>query len=274
MNKVVILGAKGMVGMQLSKLLPEAIAFDKDTLDVTNEEALRAKLMEIKPEVIINCVAYNNVDGAEANREQAFLLNFDVVKSLYKIANEINAILVHFSTGYVFDGQASSYNENATTFALSAYAESKAAGEAAAQQAKKYYLIRTNAIFGPAGDSEHSKKSFVDIMLSLAQKMPSLKVVNDEINSITYAPDLAKSVVELIKAKPPFGIYHLVNEGFATWYEFAKEIFSIKNINIEVTPVPGSEFPRPAKRPARAVINNTKLPKLRTWQEALKEYLK
>lgn len=271
--QIVILGAKGMVGQQLVKLLPDAFAFDREGLDVTNFDLLRSKLIEIKPDVIINCVAYNDVDGAETNREQAFLLNFDVVKNLFKIANELNATLVHFSTGYVFHGMAEGYNEKAEPFALSAYAESKAAGEAAAKFAKKYYLIRTNVVFGPPGTSEHSKKSFVDIMLSLSGK-PELKVVNDETNSITYAPDLAKNVVELLKSNAPFGIYHIVNEGQATWYEFATEIFRQKGVAIKLIPVPGTEFPRPAKRPVRVVLNNTKLPKLRTWQEALKEYLK
>lgn len=272
--KAVILGAKGMVGQQLAKVLPDAFTFDRETLDATDPDLLKAKLSEVKPEVIFNCIAYNDVDGAETNRDQAFLINSELVKNLSEIANELDAVVVHFSTGYVFDGQAESYNEEAKASPVSIYAESKAAGEEnLLAKAKKYYLVRTNVVFGPPGSSEHSKKSFVDIMLGLAEK-PELKVVNDETNSITYAPDLAKSVVELVNSGAPFGVYHIVNEGFATWYELAQEIFNQKGIVIKLIPVPGTEFPRPAKRPAHAVINNTKLPKLRTWQEALIEYLK
>ncbi len=274
MNNILILGAKGMVGGQLHKLLPGATAWDRTELDVTDSAAAHKALTELKPTVVINCVAFNDVDGAETNRDTAFRLNTEVVRTLAGVCNEIDATLVHFSTGYVFDGNQNNYNEDSAPNPISVYAESKLAGEQIVQTiAKKYYLVRTNAVFGPAGESEASKTSFVDLMLNLEKKMPELKAVVDETNSITYAPDLAAAVINLIEANQPYGIYHITNEGFANWYDFAKQIFTITGSTVTLTPVPGTEFPRAAKRAGRIVINNTKLPKLRPWQEALKEYL-
>ncbi len=272
-DKIVILGAKGMVGGQLSLLLPHATALDRDQLDITDEASVRDMLTNLQPDVVINCVAYNDVDGAETNRDAAFLLNATVVKTLAKICNNVTATLVHFSTGYVFDGTQDCYIESDSTHPLSVYAKSKTAGEQAALEAKRHYLIRTNVIFGPHGESALSKKSFVDLMLSLAEKNSTIKAVSDEINSITYAPDLAAATVAIIKGQTPYGIYHIVNGGFASWFEFAQQIFGIKNIAVTVMPVPASDFPRPARRPGRIILKNTLFPRLRPWQEALQEYL-
>ncbi len=273
MTKQLILGAKGMLGGQLHKLLPDAIAMDRGELDVTNAGAVREKLTHMKPDCIINCVAFNDVDGAETKRDIAFLLNAEVVKNLATLANELDATLVHFSTGYVFDGAQDAYTENDMPHPLSVYAESKAAGEQEALKAARHYVIRTNVIFGPSGESEMSKKSFVDLMLGLAAKTDTIKAVSDEVNSITYAPDLAQATVAIIKGEAPYGIYHIINDGQASWYEFAKEIFAVKNLPVTVIPVSSTEFPRPAKRPARIVLANTSFPRLRPWQEALHEYL-
>lgn len=274
MDKVVILGARGMVGGQLRKLLPEATSLDRDTLDATDESALRHTLLELRPTVIINCIAYNDVDGAESNRDAAFRLNETLPANLARISNELGALLIQYSTGYVFGENQQSYNEDDTPHPLSIYAQSKLAGEQAVKNtAARYYIIRTNTVFGPAGESASSKTSFVDLMLNLAKTKTELKLVNDEVNSITYAPDLAKATIGMIETKPAYGIYHITNEGSASWYEFAQQIFSIKSTPITLLPVAGTEFPRPAKRAHRYVINNTKLPALRSWQSALQEYL-
>jgi dTDP-4-dehydrorhamnose reductase len=270
---IVILGASGLVGTQLQKQLPQAVALDRKEINVTDEIALKHKLLELRPEVIINCVAYNNVDGAEDNPVLAYRLNAELVQNLVQIANELDATLVHFSTGYVFDGKKESYQETDAPAPLSLYAKSKLEGEKFAQKAHKYFLIRTNLVFGPAGKSELSKQTFVDLMLGLAQKKQEFQMVNDEINSITYAADLAASVKKLLHGQFAYGIYHIVNAGEASWYDFAKEIFAIKNLPIKLEPVSSQQFTRPAKRPARAVLANNKFPPLRLWQEALKEYL-
>jgi dTDP-4-dehydrorhamnose reductase len=290
---VVILGAAGTLGQQLGLVFPNALLLDRAELDVTDYAAVRAKLSSISDlSAVLNCVAYNDVDGAETNRDIAMKLNAEVPAKLAELCKELDVTLVHYSTGFVFDGTKDTYSEDDQTAPLSVYAESKAAGEQAViNSGAAYYLIRTNVLFGPKGASEASKPAFVDIMMNVAKKTNVIKVVDDETYSITYAPDLARSTKELLTGGQETGIYHIVNSGYASWYGLATELFtdlgfSIKTENpgegsdttpdgknITLLPVPGTEFPRPAKRPARVVLNNTKLPALRSWQEALQEYL-
>jgi dTDP-4-dehydrorhamnose reductase len=135
-------------------------------------------------------------------------------------------------------------------------------------------VVRTAVIFGPKGASELSKKSFVDLMLDLAAKRDTIEAVADEVNSVTYAADLAASTRGLLEAAPPAGIYHVTNRGGASWYDFAREIYRIAGKSTTVLPVPSTRFPRKAKRPARAVLLNTQLPPLRPWQEALADFLR
>jgi dTDP-4-dehydrorhamnose reductase len=276
MEKVLILGYKGMLGGELMKVFGnEAVGWDREDIDATATEDLRLKIKDLSPGIVINCVAYNDVDGAEQNQDSAFKLNSDVPENLAKICKELGIILVHFSTNYVFDGQKGEYAETDAPSPLSVYAKSKYQGELAVQKnCEKFYLIRTAVLFGPKGQSEKSKKSFVDIMLGLALKESQVKVINDEINSFTYAVDLAQAVKLLLVQDRPFGIYHLTNSGLASWYDLAKEIFKIKNIKIELLPVLSSEFPRKAIRPKKSVLLNTKFLALRPWQEALSDFLK
>ncbi len=273
--KILVLGSKGMLGAQLMRVFGnDAVGWDRNDCDVTNTEDLKFKIKELKPAVIINCVAYNNVDGAEENKDAAFKLNAELPKNLAEISKELNIILVHFSTNHVFDGIEGEYEESALPNPISVYAKSKLKGEWEIQQGTdKFYLIRTAVIFGPKGESELSKKSFVDIMLDLSQKTQDVKAVSDEINSTTYAVDLAGQIKLLLTEGAPYGIYHITNTGFGSWYDFAKEIFKILGKQINLIPVLSEEFPRAAVRPKKAVLINTKLPDLRPWQEALSDFL-
>lgn len=272
---VVILGAHGTLGQQLALVFPQALSFDREDLDVTNEVAVREKLSKISNlSAVINCVAFNDVDGAEIAKEPVFLLNATVPGQLATLCKELGVVFVHYSTGYVFAGDQDSYNETDQPRAISVYAESKIKGEQAViASGAQYYLIRTNVLFGPKGKSDVSKPSFVDIMVNLSKKTNTIKAVDDEVNSITYAPDLAVATKSLLETDQPKGIYHIVNSGYATWYGLAAEIFDDLGVPITLVPVAGTEFPRPAKRPARIVLTNNKLPALRAWQDALKEYL-
>jgi len=274
-NKILVLGSKGMLGGQLMEVFgSEAVGWDRSEADVMQVESLKLKVESLKPSIIINCVAYNDVDGAEDNRELAFLLNSQVPKNLSEIANACTSTLVHFSTNYVFDGEKGEYGETDGAHPLSVYGQSKAEGEKQIIiSCKKYYIIRTAVLFGPKGQSELSKKSFVNLMLELSQKTDTIKAVSTEVNSITYTKDLAQMVKVLLFQNSPYGIYHLTNSGQASWYDYAKEIFAITKKSINLIPVSRSEFPRKAKTPQKAVLINTKLPNLRPWQEALREFL-
>lgn len=273
---VIILGAKGMLGGELKKVFPGAVAWDREDIDATDTEGLRQKIssLTLQPSALINCVAFNDVDGAEERREVAFLLNGETPGRLAGLAKELGIPFVHFSSNYVFDGESGEYREDDAPQPLSAYGESKAAGERAVQQqGGRYYIVRTAVLFGPKGESELSKKSFIDIMLELSQKTDTVRAVSDEVNSVTFAKDLAEHVKMLVEGGSPAGIYHVTNSGQASWLDLAREIFSITGKDIKLEPVPSTEFPRKAIRPKKSVLLNTKLPTIRPWQVALREFL-
>jgi len=276
MRRVLILGSKGTLGGQLMKLYPEAVGWDREDIDVLDYPSLRANIgsLGFTPDAVVNCVAFNDVDGAEDRPAPAFALNADFVGELAGHARDMRVPLVHYSTNYVFDGLQGEYAEADAPAPLSVYGRSKLRGEQMAAASGAWcYVVRTAVIFGPKGTSGLSKKSFVDIMLDLSAKRDSIQVVSDEINSLTYAPDLAASTVRLLGALPPPGIYHLTNSGGASWFDFAQKIFRIAGKNVTVLPVPSSHFPRKAARPPKAILLNTKLPPLRPWKAALAEFL-
>lgn len=266
-----------MLGGELMRVFGGgAVGWDRGDCDVTDFENLKSKILNFKPlpQVIINCAAYNDVDGSEDNRDLAFKLNADVPKNLAEICKELDIIFVHFSTNYIFDGISGEYNESDAPKPLSVYGKSKHEGEREVQKySDKYYIIRTAVLFGPKGESGLSKKSFVDIMLDSGEKQSEIKVITDEINSITYSVDLATQVKLLLDQSKPYGIYHITNSGFGSWYDLAKEIFSITGKNVNLIPLLSEDFLRKAMRPKKAVLLNTKLAPLRPWREALKKFL-
>jgi dTDP-4-dehydrorhamnose reductase len=276
MERVLILGSKGTLGGQLMKLYPEAVGWDREDVDVLDYPALGAKLggLGFSPGAVVNCVAFNDVDAAEDRPEQAFALNADFVGELARYTKEMGVPLVHYGTNYVFDGAQGEYAEGDTPAPLSVYGRSKLRGEQmAATRGGWCYVVRTAVIFGPKGASDVSKKSFVDIMLDLSAKRDTIQAVSDEINSVTYAPDLAAGTRHLLDRLPPPGIYHVTNSGGASWFDFAQEIFRIAGKDVTVLPVPSTHFPRKAARPPKAILLNTKLPPVRPWKAALAEFL-
>ena len=280
--KVLILGAKGNLGGQLVKVFgSEATSWDREDLDITNREEVAAKISGLKPEVIINAIAYNAVDKCEADEAEKVLaqkLNGEAVGYLAEAALAINAVFIHYSTDYVFSGEdKGGYDEDAKPGPISNYGASKLLGEGILHtksvQGLKYYLIRTSKLFGPKGESEFSKPSFFDIMLNLAKEKEELKAVDVEFSCFTYTVDLARRTKELLEKEYPFGVYHLVNSGPATWYGAAAQLFKIAGIRVKLIAVGSEEFPRPAQRPKFSVLLNTKTPPLRDLSEALAEYL-
>lgn len=274
--RVLILGCKGTLGGQLMKLYPQAIGWDREDVDVLNFPAFSARVTGLGPvpDAIVNCVAFNDVDGAEDRPEQAFALNQEFPGNLARFARELGVPLVHYSSNYVFDGVRGEYVETDTPTPLSAYGRSKWGGEkCVGESGVAGYIVRTAVIFGPKGTSDLSKKSFVDLMRDLSATRDTIQAVADEINSVTYAPDLAAATHSLLERLPEPGIYHLTNSGGASWFDLAREIFRIAGKSINLLPVPSTHFPRKALRPAKAILHNTRLPALRPWQDALAEFL-
>jgi len=274
-TKILILGAKGMLGQDLSKVLADynLILWDRQEIDIADEYQVNKKIIDLKPQIIINCAAYTAVDDCEMHKELALRINNQAVGYLALAAKKIGAIIVQISTDYVFDGKnKNGYVEDSQEFGpVNFYGESKLLGEKSLKNiAAKYYLVRTSWLYGQNG------KNFVETMLNLGQEKKELKVVNDQFGKPTYTVDLAHQILYILDNALPFGIYHATNEtkeGGISWHEFANKIFELANLDVKAIPCISQEFPRPAERPAYSALINTKLPKIRDWQIALKEYL-
>ncbi|MGE7943746.1 dTDP-4-dehydrorhamnose reductase [Lysinibacillus xylanilyticus] len=275
--KIMVTGANGQLGQELVKQLSnsqhELYAFTKQELDITNIEQVTTICNNVQPDIIINAAAYTNVDGAETNRELAFQINATGQRNLAVAAEKIGAKICYISTDYVFNGQADSpYNEYMNVEPIGVYGQSKYTGEFLTQTlSTKYFIVRTAWVYGEFGPN------FVKTMLRLAEEKTEIGVVHDQIGSPTYTVDLAEFLIELLQTEK-YGIYHCTNSGICSWYEFAKEIFSIANKNVNVNPLTSEQFPRPAKRPAYSVLGDLALkvngftPR-RHWKEALYEYI-
>lgn len=258
--KTLIIGAGGMLGKDLSTFFPDAIKLTHSELDITDEARVQSVIGDLKPDVVINAAAYTNVDGCEDNRELAFNINGKALEYIAKSCSNAGAILVHYSTDYVFDGSKNEYVESDTTNPINTYGESKLLGEKnIIENMINYRIIRTSWLFGLHG------KNFVETMIKLSSEMQTVKVVNDQFGKPTFTLDLARKTPELIKHPP--GIYHITNEGSCSWYELARA--TIEN----VVPCSTDEFPRKAKRPKYSILRNTKTSPMRPWNEALCEYL-
>lgn len=279
MKKILVIGKNGNLGSELVRQLQREtvtlVAWDKEELNITNAADGAKKIGALQPDVVFNCAAYNNVDAAEVDSSLATSINGDAPGFIAQACADAGAIFVHYSSDYVFNGESpAGYSETSQPQPINAYGQSKLLGEQAIQKnTDKFYIIRTSWLFGTKGSSPASKPSFVDTMLALAKTKPELKLVSDEQSRPTYIADLAVASIALAESGRSYGIYHIVNEGTASWYELAREAFSRKGLAVVTHPVSSSEFPRAAQRPRYGFLNNTKLPALRTWQEALAEYL-
>ena len=281
---ILILGAKGNLGSQLNIAFADdydTVSWDRDDFNVLEFETLKARIRELRPELIINTVAFNAVDKCEDKTGfvQAVDLNVKLVAVLADLAIELNSILIHYSSDYVFSGteEKQFFLEDETPNPINKYGETKFMGEFELKKRESkglnYYLIRTSKLFGPPGDSEFSKPSFFDVMGSLAIKGSEVTVVNEEMSCFTYTPDLARATKRLWELKVPFGVYHLINEGPCTWYQAVKEFFYLKKINPKLRAIRSEDLLRSARRPKFSVLKNVKLKKMRSFSNALAEYV-
>ncbi|MGD0081495.1 MAG: dTDP-4-dehydrorhamnose reductase [Methanoregula sp.] len=257
---MVIFGTNGMLGHALSEVLPDAIHLGHPDVDITDEIPVKKVILRERPFAVINAAAYTDVDGCEENQDLAREVNGRAPGYIAAACSEAGALLVHYSTDYVFDGTRRDYQEDDHPNPINAYGESKLLGEVSIQKnLKNYRIIRTSWLFGGHG------KNFVDTILSLSRQMPAVRVVNDQIGKPTYTIDLARATPDIISRAP--GIYHITNEGQCSWYEFARAFIP------NAVPCTTAEFPRRAKRPEYSVLVNTKTLPLRHWREAVLEYI-
>lgn len=281
--KILITGGKGQLGTELSNELfnrgyTNIKSVDIDELDITDEIKVHHYINEFKPKVIFHCAAFTNVDGAEKNSDLVYKINYYGTKYISEAAKEVDSVLVYLSTDYVFDGRGElPFEVNDKKGGLSIYGKSKSLGEDIVQiTLKKYFLVRISWVFGKFG------KNFVGTMLNLAAKgLKEINVVNDQIGSVTYTYDLSNLLIDMIETEK-YGVYHATNEGYISWYEFALEIFKLKNIEMKVNPISTREYqalvPNQASRPLNSRLSKRSLDeagfnRLPDWKDALKRYL-
>ena len=263
MTKILVTGANGQLGSELNKLSPgysnwQFTFTDVDVLDITDLASLQRFCDKNKFDFIINCAAYTAVDKAETEIGLATKINRDAVKNLALAAADCNAVLIHVSTDYVFDGKACMpYLEDHPIAPQSIYGKTKAEGEAEALKYGRSIIIRTAWLYSTFGNN------FVKTMLRLGSERNELKVIYDQIGSPTYAEDLAVAILSIISqtenGEVKSGVYHFSNEGVASWYDFAWEIINYAHLNCIVKPIETKDYPLPAKRPSYSVFNKTKI---------------
>lgn len=274
--KILITGANGQLGRELTsqynKRNEELILTDVADLDITNSEAVYSFVKETKPDVIINCAAHTAVDKCETDVDNAYRINAIGPKNLAQAAYSIGGEIVQISTDYVFDGEkAKELTEFEMVNPQTVYGSSKLQGENIVRELNpKHYIIRTAWLYGDGNN-------FVRTMINLSKNNSSLKVVNDQHGTPTSTVDLARAIIKLVDEKN-YGLFHGTCKGQCTWYDFAKEIFRLSGIDINVIPCTTEEFPRPAKRPKYSVLRNymmelTSGDIFRSWEEALAEYI-
>jgi len=260
-GKIVIFGANGMLGYALQQVFPQAHFFGHRDVEISDKTAVMKMVKRERPSVLINAAAYNDVDGCEDNRAYAFMVNGHGPGYIAAACSEVGSILIQYSSDYIFDGAKPEYHEDDPPNPINIYGESKVLGEDSVRKnMENYRIIRTSWLFGSHG------KNFVDTVRALSHQMHVVRVVNDQIGKPTYAFDLARKTPEIILREP--GIYHITNEGQCSWYEFASAFIP------NAVPCSTAEFPRKAKRPAYSGLKNTKTSPLRSWKEALTEYVK
>jgi len=280
--KILIIGKTGQLG---GALIEDAIAAghdvfapDKHELDITNKQSFLTAMKQFLPDVVINTAAYHNVPLCETNPTRAFQTNCIAVKEMAEISSDFNAWFISFSTDYVFDGKKRApYTESDTPKPLQMYGLSKLAGEYAALSYQNSIIIRTCGLYGLQGATSKGG-NFVDNRIKDAEKNTYLEVGNNQTVSPTYTGDLSKAILQLIEQpSKESGIYHLVNQGYCTWYEFTKEIYRIMNIGIELVPVNRKGKTDNMRRPLFSALKNENAAKidinLPDWRDVLIKYL-
>jgi dTDP-4-dehydrorhamnose reductase len=269
--RLLITGAAGMLGRDVAAAAGrsghDVVALTRAQLDIADRTAVQNAIADVRPDAVVNCAAWTDVDGAEADEPGATRINGDGAGHLAEAA----PYLVHVSSDYVFDGHGTEpYREEDATAPLSAYGRSKLAGERAVQAANPdHAIVRSSWLFGAGG------KNFVDTMLRLAAERDELRVVDDQVGCPTYTGHLAEALVTIAENRTK-GILHVVGAGACSWFELARTALEEQHLTTRIEPCTTAEFPRPAPRPAYSVLGSTRpdAPTLPPWRDGLRAYLR
>ena len=280
---VLVTGANGQLGQAIQSVVGNFPSIDfvfcsSSELNITDKNNCESIFEKHKPQFCINAAAYTAVDKAESEPEKAFVINVTGAQNLAEVCKTHDTILLHVSTDFVFDGLATQpYSEEDVPNPTGVYGVTKLQGEQAIQNTwEKHFIIRTSWVYSQFANN------FMKTMLRLASERDSISVVSDQIGTPTNAVDLAECLLAIISTQHPtpktqhlYGIYNFSNEGQCSWYDFAKEIFKVNNISINLQPIPTTAYPTPAKRPAYSVLDKSKIKsvfgiEIKNWKESLK----
>jgi len=279
---ILVTGANGQLGQAIQFIAPnypviKFIFCDSKTLDITNQIDCKEVFYKTKPNYCVNTAAYTAVDKAEFEPDKAKLINVEGAKNIAEACKEFDTKLIHISTDFVFDGSKNTpYKEIDLPNPKGVYGQTKLDGEKVIQKVfSNYFIIRTSWVYSQFGNN------FMKTMLRLASEREAISVVNDQIGTPTNAVDLAEAIVQIILTdnKQPttknYGIYHFSNEGQCSWYDFAKEIFIVNKISINLQPIRTTSYPTPAERPKYSVLDKSKIKRVfgievKDWTERLK----
>lgn len=282
---ILIFGSNGNLGSQLTLQLNKKykdciIAWTRKDCNVMELRKVEERITTLNPSIVINAVAYNNVDACEHEideQKRAIILNVTFVECLARTCENIGAKLIHFSTNYVFSGNKDEYIEKETTSPVNFYGLTKLMGEdevkARLNNGLNASIIRVSNLFGPRGVSLSCKPSFFDTIYNVSKEKGSLNVIDDEYNCFTYTVDVAERVTELIENEEFNGIFHFVNNEPMSWYEAACRYFKLLNETVKINPINSSEYKRAAKRPCTAILKSTRIEPLRSFEDAMINYI-
>ena len=275
--KILVTGVKGQLGYDVvqegeSRGL-EMFGTDVDNMDITDAGQVKRVIGGYKPDAVIHCAAYTEVDAAEDNQELCRKINVDGTRNIAEVCKDMGIPIMYFSTDYIFDGQGENFwKEDDPKKPLNVYGQTKYEGELNVQELiEKYFILRISWIFGVNGNN------FIKTMLRVGPQCGEVGVVADQIGSPTYTYDLGKLVIDMIQTDT-YGTYHVTNEGICSWYEFACEIFKQAGLDVKVNPLTTAEYPAKAARPFNSRMSKDKLinagfKMLPSWQDGLKRYL-
>ena len=300
MKKILVTGVNGQLGYdvvrELDKRGYEAIGVDREVMNLTNSEEIRKVMNDISPDGVIHCAAYTAVDAAEDNIELCERVNALAVKDIAECAKVLDIPMIYISTDYVFNGMKGinqnnvdevaytiednnickecylEYTEDDKVNPINVYGRTKCEGEMYVRDIlDKHYIVRISWVFGENGNN------FIDTMLRLSKDRDEINVIDDQVGSPTYTKDLAPLLVDMLESDR-YGTYHATNDGYCSWYEFAKEIFDVAGVDIKVNPITTDMYPTKAKRPFNSKMSKEKLKNnnfrtLRSWKSAVKDYI-
>jgi dTDP-4-dehydrorhamnose reductase len=282
MKKVAVIGGNGQLGSDVAAAFAasgdDVVVLTHDDMEISSIDSVSQCLRAHQPQIIVNTAAMHHVEQCETDPARAFAVNGLGARNLALLARDLDSVLIHISTDYVFDGKKGQpYEESDAPGPLNVYGNTKLSGEHFVRSTEgRYFILRTSAIYGKKPCRAKGGRNFVDLMIHLANTRGAVRVVDSEVVSPTPTCEIARQIVVLSRCEA-YGLYHATAEGRCSWYEFAREIFAVTNTKVDLSVAGPNEFPAKVARPMFSVLENSALKirglnVFRSWQEGLREY--